>query len=210
LIVLRDPIVRVLFQHRAFGSDSTSLTAYALLFYAIGLPAFAAVRLVVQGFYAMKDTATPVKVSALALAVNIGLCFLLLGPLGHGGLALATSVASYVNLVVLYLLHRSRVGRVDEPRLALSLVRTGASTVVMALACWFLNREFLAGTANFGLLLALFVATIALGVVIYMAVAWLLRAEELGEFYTLLTGRQRAFNRFAGVGGAVPGASHPK
>lgn len=210
LIVLRDPIVRVLFQHRAFGSDSTSLTAYALLFYAIGLPAFAAVRLVVQGFYAMKDTATPVKVSAVALAVNIGLCFLLLGPLGHGGLALATSVASYVNLVVLYLLHRRRLGAVDEPRLALSLLRATAAAGVMGAACWFLNRGFLAGAANFGLLLAAFVATIALGVVIYMAVAWLLRAEELGEFYTLLTGRQRAFNRLAGVGRAVPGASHPK
>ena len=210
LIVLRDPIVRVLFQHRAFGADSTSLTAYALLFYALGLPAFAAVRLVVQGFYALKDTATPVKVSALALGVNIGLCFLLLGPLGHGGLALATSVASYVNLIVLYLLHRQRLGAADEGRLALSLLRSSVAGGVMAAACWFLNREFVAGASNFGLLLASFVATIALGVVLYMGVAWLLRAEELGEFYTLLTGRRRAFNRLAGVGGAVPDASHHK
>jgi putative peptidoglycan lipid II flippase len=209
LIVLRDPIVRVLFQHRAFGTDSTSLTAYALLFYALGLPAFAAVRLVVQAFYARKDTATPVRVSALALGVNLGLCFLLVGPLGHGGLALATSAASYVNLIVLYVLHRRRLGAADESRLALSLLRTSAAAAVMAVACWLLHREFLVEAPNFGLLLAAFVATIALGVGVFLATAWLLRAEELGEFYTLLTGRRRAFNRFAGVG-VVPGASPHK
>jgi putative peptidoglycan lipid II flippase len=209
LIVLRDPIVRVLFQHRAFGADSTGLTAYALLFYALGLPAFAAVRLVVQAFYARKDTATPVRVSALALGVNLGLCFLLVGPLGHGGLALATSAASYVNLIVLYVLHRRRLGAADESRLALSLLRTSAAAAVMAVACWLLHREFLVEASNFGLLLAAFVATIALGVGVFLATAWLLRAEELGEFYTLLTGRRRAFNRFAGVG-VVPGASPHK
>jgi putative peptidoglycan lipid II flippase len=191
LIAVGDPIVRMLFEHRAFSANSTQLTAGALAFYALGLPAFASVRLMVQGFYATQNTATPVRIAALALVANVVLCFLLVGPLRQGGLALATSLASYLNLVVLYWVFRRRLGAVDETRLARSVGRTLAASVVMGLACWWVAEELnLLAVSSFALLAAGCLGTIAFGVVIYLGLAWVLRAEELGEVYTLVTGRR--------------------
>lgn len=191
LMVLRDPLVKMLFEHRAFGANSTELTSWALLFYALGLPAFASVRLVAQGFYATQDTATPVRTAALALVVNVALCFVLVGPLRNGGLALATSLASYVNVTVLYLVFRRRLGGIEEGRLALSLGRTTLAAAGMGAACWWLARRLgLMELTSFAALLTGVLVTIALAVGVYLVLAWLLRGDELGEFYTLVTGRQ--------------------
>ena len=192
LMVLGAPIVRLLFEHRAFGANSTELTAWALLFYAAGLPAFAAVRIMVQGFYAVQDTATPMRIAVVALVANVLLCAFLVGtPLAHGGLALATSLASYLNLGLLFVVFRKRLGGVDEGRLAVSLARTTLAALGMGAACWWLARAFnLVTTASFPWLLAGVALTIAAGLGVYLALAWLLRADELSEFFTLVTGRQ--------------------
>ncbi|MEE9234167.1 MAG: murein biosynthesis integral membrane protein MurJ [Candidatus Acidoferrales bacterium] len=191
LILLREPLVRMLFQHRAFGSTSTELTAWALLFYALGLPAFSAVRLLVQGFYATQDTATPVRVAVVALVANVVLCFLLVGPLRHGGLALATSLASYLNFLILYMIFRRRLGAVNEARLAFSVGRALAAAAGMGALLWLLRTEWSWMSApGLAQLLPACLATVAAGMASYLALAWLLRAEELSEVYTLVTGRR--------------------
>lgn len=111
LIVLRVPIIHLFFEHGAFTPEATTGTATALVFYAIGLPAFAGVRIVVAAFYSLKDTKTPVKVAGLAMGVNIILNLALMGPLAHGGLALATSLSAVLNLSLLVaILHRRLAG----------------------------------------------------------------------------------------------------
>lgn len=203
LMVLREPLVRLLFQHRAFGAASTDLTAWALLFYALGLPAFAAVRLVVQGLYAVQDTVSPVRAAAVALIANVGLCFLLVGPLRHGGLALATSLASYLNLALVYAAFRRRVGPVEEAGLGVSLGRTLAAATGMGLLCWLLKAELgLMSAPSFSVLLGGCLVAVAVGTGAYLALAWVLRAEELAELYTLVTGR-RMKQKVAGVQAAV-------
>ncbi len=207
LMVLSDPIVRVLFEHRAFSSTSTELTSWALIFYAVGLPAFASVRLLVQGFYATEDTKTPVRVSIVAIVSNLILCFALVGPLRQGGLALATSLASYLHVMVLYVVYRRKLGALDESRLALSLLRTTAAATGMGLLCWFLSREFgLMQIQGFASLLGRFALVILAGAASYLTLAWLMRAHELGEVYTLITGRKHSASGFPGVQGVVPGA----
>ncbi|HSC77347.1 MAG TPA: murein biosynthesis integral membrane protein MurJ [Candidatus Acidoferrales bacterium] len=207
LMVLSDPIVRVLFEHRAFSSASTELTSWALLFYAFGLPAFASVRLLVQGFYATEDTSTPVRVSIVAIVSNLILCFALVGPLKQGGLALATSLASYLHVMVLYVVYRRRLGALDESRLTISLLRTTAAAAGMGLLCWFLSRELgLMQVHAFGSLLARFTLVIVAGAASYLLLARLMRAHELTEVYTLITGRKHGASGFPGVQGVVPGA----
>jgi len=191
LVVLNAPIIRVLFEHQAFGSQSTALTARALAFYALGLPAFAAVRLVVQAFYALQDTATPVRMAAVALVVNIVLCYLLVRPLQHAGLALATSLASYVNFFALYVILRQRLGAIHERAVGVSLLRAGVASTGMALLCWGLARYFGLMTLNsFAALVVVFGITLLVALGVYVFLAWLLRAEELSEVYTLLAGRR--------------------
>jgi len=128
LIILREPIVQILFQRGAFDPATTRLTAEALLYYALGLWAFSGVRIVVSAFCALQDTQTPAKIAVVSLLANIVLSILLMGPMRHGGLALATSLASGVNLTLLILALRGRIGRIG----ARGILRSGLKSTVCA------------------------------------------------------------------------------
>src|SRR4029077_20269939 len=71
LVVMREPIIRVLFEHGEFVAESTGLTTRALFYYAFGLPAFAAIKLIVPAFYSTHDIGTPVRVAGYAVALNV-------------------------------------------------------------------------------------------------------------------------------------------
>src|SRR6266852_2279449 len=124
LVVLGHPIVRLLFQRGEFTASDAVLTTQALAGYAVGLPAFSATRLAAQTFYALGDTRTPVWAGLVSVAANIALALLLMWPLRHAGLALASSLSAYVNLALLYWLLRLRLGRLGSRETALSLART--------------------------------------------------------------------------------------
>ena len=98
LIVLAEPIVRLLFQHGKFlGADATQ-TANAVMAYAIGLPCYVMTKALMPNFFARGDTLTPVKYSAVVFATNFGFNVLLMQWLGHVGIALATTIAAFVSL----------------------------------------------------------------------------------------------------------------
>ena len=114
LSLLRQPLIELLFQHGKFAADSTGLSAEALLFYALGLPAFAASEIAVRTFYAMRDTRTPVVVGIGAMLLNIALGWLgIRSGLGLGGLALAFSIANIAECLVLVLVLRRRLAGLD-------------------------------------------------------------------------------------------------
>ena len=136
LIVLREPIVQVLFQHGAFDARASAGTASALLAYSVGLWAFAGVRVVVQAFYALQDTRTPVRAAVAAMLINIALNLLLMGPLQHTGLALATSISSIINFTwLLYLLVR-RQGGFDLGELRRSYAKVILASLAVVLLGW--------------------------------------------------------------------------
>lgn len=112
LALLAKPILTTLFQYRAFTLHDVAMTAQPLMAYAFGLLAFMAVKILVPAYSAQKDTKTPVKIGAVAVLVNIAVSLLLIGPLKHAGLALATSLAAWSNtLLLLAGLWRRRVYR---------------------------------------------------------------------------------------------------
>ncbi|HEY8489517.1 MAG TPA: murein biosynthesis integral membrane protein MurJ [Dehalococcoidia bacterium] len=134
LMLLRTPIIAALLEHGAFDATSTALTAGALLFYALGLPAQAAIEILSRGFYALSDTKTPVALAVLSLVLNAALSALLIGPLEHEGLALALSLAVTAEAALLYAVLRRRLGGLEDRATAASLARTGAAAAVMAAA----------------------------------------------------------------------------
>ncbi len=138
LILLRVPITRVLFERGKFGPLDTEATAWALGFYALGLPAFAATRIAAQGFYALGETRIPAKIALGAVTLNVGFAVALMGPLGHGGLALASSLASMGNLGGLLWLLRRQLGPLGFPRILKSLGGVSVATGLMAAWCWLL------------------------------------------------------------------------
>jgi len=126
------PILAVLFQRGAFGAEDAAAAAATLGAYALGLPAFVLVRSLVPGFYARQDTATPVRLALVAVAVNVALKIALMGPLAQVGLALATTVGAWINVTLLALtLQRRELLRFDQrlrrvvPRLLLAALGLG-------------------------------------------------------------------------------------
>ncbi len=194
LVVLREPMIRVLFQHGRFAAESTALTARALLYYALGLPAFAAVKLVVPAFYSTKDTRTPVRVAAGALILNVALNVIFLRwfftSLRNGSPALATAIAAYFNFGALIVLFRLRFGRLGARRILSSFARVAVAAVAMGALCY-AGMSFL-GLGSYERLLpmagALFLL-IGTGVLFYLGLSWLLRCHEIREVFEIL--RQR-------------------
>jgi putative peptidoglycan lipid II flippase len=181
LIILREPIVRLLFQRGAFDPATTRLTAEALLYYAVGLWAFSGVRIVVSAFYALQDTKTPVKIAVISLIVNIFLSILLMGPMRHGGLALATSVASAVNLILLIIALRKRLGRIGAHNILRSVVNSTVCAAVMGGVIWLVGLWAAprCGKSTW-YLLAWVLGSVGAGSILYGASAFLLRSRELG------------------------------
>lgn len=142
LIILRKPIVALLYQRGEFTSYSTELVAWALLWFAAGLVAHAVVEILARAFYSLHDTKTPVIVGGAAMTLNIllsiGLSFLFsqVGWMPHGGLALANTLATALEMVGLLVLMRRRLQGLQGKSVWKSAFQGGAATVVMGLALW--------------------------------------------------------------------------
>ncbi|MBX7257586.1 MAG: murein biosynthesis integral membrane protein MurJ [Candidatus Hydrogenedentes bacterium] len=131
LIVLGEPIVRLLFQYGRFTAINTEWTTNALIIYAMGLLAFAWVKVAVSGFYAVKDTRTPVLISSGSMILNIALCFLFVKPYGYKGLAAATTFSYFVNFGVLYILLCQRYKALWDAKFISGLIRMSLATAAM-------------------------------------------------------------------------------
>jgi putative peptidoglycan lipid II flippase len=110
LIALADPMVRVLFGRGAFGAEAIAATAGALVAYGAGLPAFACVRPLYAAYFALSDTRTPAVTAAACLVVYVVSGLALMGSTAHVGLALATSISSWFNVLVLGFILRKKLG----------------------------------------------------------------------------------------------------
>jgi len=137
LIVLAEPIISVLYQHGRFGAHETAESAGALRFYALGLCGYAALKVLVNAFYAIDRRKTPMVVSLVAVALNLLLnwIFTLRLGWGHRGLAFSTACVATSNFLILYWLMRSHLGRLESrAMLALLSKVTIASAVLLAIA----------------------------------------------------------------------------
>jgi putative peptidoglycan lipid II flippase len=132
LILLREPLTNLLLQRGRFDPSSTATVAWALQFYALGLVAHSALEIVTRAFYSLHDTRTPVVIGAAAMGVNIILSLLLIGPLLHGGLALANSLATVGETTVLLIIIRGRLSGLRGGGLLRSAAKTLVASAAMA------------------------------------------------------------------------------
>ncbi len=194
LMILREPIIRVLFQHGQFVAESTRLTARALLYYAVGLPALATVKLVVPAFYSTGDTKTPVIVASISLGINILLNIIFLQfffkRVQNGGPALATAIACFFDFFALFIIFRLRYGAMGTMEILRSFGKTSLCASIMGVGCWFGNY-YTAFTihSRFLVQLLVFAALIIGATAVYLALAWLFRCHEIEEVYGIATRR---------------------
>jgi putative peptidoglycan lipid II flippase len=134
--VIPDLIMRALFVRGAFTAADATAAGHTLAAYAFGLLPFVLIRSAVATFFARGDTATPVKAALAAAAVNIAFKFLLMGPLAQVGLALATSIGAWINLMlVVWFAHRAGHLTIDR-QLRLAAAKLVGAGAVLAAALW--------------------------------------------------------------------------
>jgi len=192
LWALSQPLVQLLYQHGRFHVGDTDRTAAALSAYCLGLCAYAAVKVLVPTYYALGDTRTPVIASFLSVAVNLTGNLLLMGPLGHVGLALSTSLTMLFNFAQLSFYLRRKLRRLEGRRMATTLLKTAVGSALMAVALramvWGTEASWRGNT----LVCALVVfGGIALGAALTWALFRAARVEELPELESAAAGLGR-------------------
>jgi putative peptidoglycan lipid II flippase len=199
LMILREPIIRMLFQHGQFVAESTRLTARPLLYYAIGLPALACVKLIVPAFYSAKDTKTPVMVALISFCLNIffNIVFLnntyLYKRFQNGGPALATVLATLFDFFTLFFIFRMRYGALGSLEIFHSIGKITLCSALMGVACFIANL-YAAHTlqAPFFTQLLVFIGLIGGATLLYIGLTWVFRCPEIEEVYGIATRREPA------------------
>ncbi|MEW5723568.1 MAG: murein biosynthesis integral membrane protein MurJ [Thermodesulfobacteriota bacterium] len=183
MIVLADPIITLLFQRGEFDQVSSLATAQALIAYALGLWSLSSVQVVVRVFYSLQDTATPAKLAVVTLIGNTILGLLLMGPLKHVGLALASTGGSILNFIVLSVALRKRLGRLDGRRVIRAVFRYTLWSAAMGAAVFLAVRVSarLLPASTAAKALEVLGGTI-LGILVYVGLAALWRAPEMDAF----------------------------
>jgi putative peptidoglycan lipid II flippase len=198
LYVLRVPLIEALFQRGKFNPASTQLVAYALQFYVIGLAAHAAVEIAVRAFYALHNTLTPVLVGTAAMMLNIGLSVWWVRGLGYGGLALANSTATTLEMAALLWLLRRHMNGIEGWKLLTAVGRQLSAALIMGCILWLWLRWFpltlWADQRVWGAGLTA-VGGLVIGAFSYAAVGLLLRSEELLSVLTMVLRRLAAHTR---------------
>ena len=195
LAVTALPLVSAIFEAGRFTASDAQNTALTLSLIALGLPAYVLVKVLTPGFYARRDTATPVKVALVVLVVNVILNFVLIWGLGFGigGLAAAVALSSWLNCTILYVLLYRRGHFRIEKWLAYRLVRQliAATAMVAALVAikMLLGSWF---TGSLGHRLAGVIAVVSGGMLVYFPLVWVLGGTDREAFRSLL-GRKRPY-----------------
>jgi len=183
LILLRREIIEVLFEGGAFDRQSAELTAWALMFFAVGLSAFSMIKIVVQAFYAIHDTWTPVVIGFVSLLLNIVCNFLFFRWLRNGGPPLAASLAAFFDTFVLMIVFRYRHGTLGLREVVRSCTKFVVASLVMgAVVYMFIDIPGVYAGEWTHRALSLTVAII-LATAVYFGSVRLLRARELQEMW---------------------------
>lgn len=132
LIILAEPVITVMFQRGAFGAAETEATYKALMAFALGLPAFILIKILGPAFFAHEDTKTPFKIATCCVVLNLVLNLILMGPLKHVGMALATSIAGWVNVILMATVLHKRRWLQATSTLTYEIIRILATTLAMA------------------------------------------------------------------------------
>lgn len=185
LAVLGFPIVQALFQHGRFTEAQAWLTYQTLVPYALGLPAYSAIKILASAFYARKNTKTPAKIAMAIVALNTILCIVLMQYLEAPGLALAAAISSWAQTGILFIYLRRSVGLLGGRAIFKSFLWGILAGGLMGVICYLFAFVWLAG---FSVYIRVFVPLI-IGVLVYFSLAKLLKIEECNFFLRSLLRR---------------------
>lgn len=198
LIILGEPIIRMIYEGGKFNSIATSMTAAALAGYSVGLTGYAAIKILSPAFYALNDAKTPMIIAVVSIGVNLLGSYFLREWLsnygvtpetphgyGHVGVALATSLVALVNFFALALILRGRIKRLNGRSILFSFLKIAAASAIMSVAAYASYHLLLGQYGSATKLLKIIEAfvPIAIGAVSFVIAAKLLRVAELEQAF---------------------------
>ncbi|MDR0956267.1 MAG: murein biosynthesis integral membrane protein MurJ [Endomicrobium sp.] len=175
LIVIGLPIIKILFERGEFNSLSAIMTNKVLIYYSLGLPAYALTKIFANAFYSLQNTKTPVKIAVTVMILHAILCIVLMQYMGVSGLAFATSISSYVNLILLILCFEKRIYKIDFRQIMISFLKSSLASIVTGIIAFNMCKTF-----N-NLFIAVPVAILC-GIMAFITVSYILKSEELKVF----------------------------
>jgi putative peptidoglycan lipid II flippase len=195
LMLLAEPIISVLYQHGRFTAFDAAQAAGALRFYAIGLAGYAALKVLVNAFYALDRRRTPMVISFIAVGVNLMMNWIFTFRLGwgHRGLAFSTGCVATINFLILYVLMRRQLGTLHTRRMAVMLGKVLLAALLLGAICWAGSHWLLADWAHQRFLpkLGALLTTIVVAAAAYLGMALLLRIGDVDEIAAALRRRLR-------------------
>jgi putative peptidoglycan lipid II flippase len=190
LILLRQPVVALLYQRGEFGPESTAIVAWALLWYAAGLVGHSVVEIISRAFYALHDTKTPVIVGIITMGLNLVFSllftrlFVMIGWMPHGGLALANSLATFLEAICLLILMRRRLEGLDAKTIWSGVMKAGIGAAVMGVVIW----AWMGLSAGWPVLIVVG-GGLVLGVGAYALLLFVQRTPELNDLWGMVKRR---------------------
>ena len=184
LIILRTPVVRLLFERGAFDLYSTQITSSAVLYFSLGLPSCAIEAILVQFYFSMSDTKTPVAVGILCVLLNFFLIAVLIKPLTHCGIALAFTISTTVRVSILYVLLQRKIPGIRLTDPLIFLIKVGCASSVMGLSVSFVSHRLahLNLTSLIEQCVGLLVSMLV-GIFVFLTTAYLMRVEEMKLYW---------------------------
>jgi putative peptidoglycan lipid II flippase len=191
LIVAATPIVRGVFEHGAFTLSDSRGTAAVLMAFSAGVPAYILIKVLTPGFYARGDTKTPLRLALWSMLVNLIGNLILIWPLAHVGVGVATAISAWVNVALLWFTLRRRGHIQPDARLAQKAWRLLLAAAAMGVALWFGN-ELVEDNLGTGLWrrVAILLALVASGGAVYALAIFATGAYRLSELKSLIRPRK--------------------
>jgi len=188
LFMLRLPIIQLLFERGQFDASSTQMTVLPLTYYALGMTSYALEVVLLKFYYSLSDTRTPILLEAIAFTFHIALVYFLIGPLAHGGIALAFTLSKTTKVLLLYALLKKKVGNLQFYNLLGFLGKLGLAGAAMGASIYFyhdwaralldlshlIGRGILVGSSGM------------IGLMTFLIMVLLLRVQEVGVLVNLL------------------------
>lgn len=193
LLILREPIVRLLYSSGRFTEENVRITAYALLFFTLSIAFQAGIQILTRGYYSINDTITPVKVGGVTVLLNVILNYMFINYLyleyPVGSLIFASSISIIFNMVALAYIFNKKMGGINTKKIIISVTKTSIASLIMGMIIYF-GYAYIQFNISSKIGQLIQVSTLmTFGILVFVASVFVLKMEEAYYFLNIIKNR---------------------
>jgi len=183
LFILSTPIINILFERGEFLAEDTLYTSKVLSIFALGLPAYILIKILIICFFAREDTRTPLYISLVCVIINVFISLLLIESMREMGIAFATAISAWINAILLFILLRFKDNFLLDSQFIINSIKIIISTMIMSFVCHLLNNLLLVNIDEFGTFLKLIILIFIIlsCKIIYLGMIFMLKVLTIRE-----------------------------